>query len=287
MQYIHLRFPGGLLKAATFSYDDGVKQDIRLAKLLYDNGLKGAFNIATARLESDEGSYIDVDTIRDNILALGHEVAVHGHNHIATGAAHPVNAVREVLYSREILERKFGRIIRGMAYPDSGIRRSDNGNDYPTVKGILSSVGIAYSRTLAGDNNSFELPTDWHAWMPTAHHDNPKIFDWIDEFISLDVDKRVASAKYPRLLKIWGHSHEFDRNENWDRIEEICRRLGGRRDIWFATPIEIYDYVQAYNSLIFSADSSKVYNPTCTQVWFYTSGKTYAVSPAETVFVEN
>ena len=286
MRYIHLRFPGGLVKAATFSYDDGIKQDIRLAKLFYDNGIKGAFNIVGARLESGEGSYMDADTIRDNILALGHEVAVHGYNHIASGASHPVTTVREVIHTRETLESAFGGIIRGMAYPDSGIRRFDNGNDYQTVKGILSSVGIVYARTLGEENDSFRLPNDWHAWMPTAHHNNPKIFEWIDEFLALDVNTTVSAGKYPRLLKVWGHSYEFDRNNNWDRIEEICRRLGGRDDVWYATPIEIHDYVEAYNSLRFSADTYTAYNPTFTTVWLFTEGNLYSIAPGETVILK-
>lgn len=285
MKYIHLRYPGGLCKAVTFSYDDGCRQDIRLAKLFSEHGLKAAFNIRGDAFERNEGR-ITADEIREYILTPGHEVAIHGHHHVATGAAHPVNAVRETLVSREILERTFDSIIRGMAYPDTGIRRFSNGNNYETVKGILASLGVAYSRTLAGDNNSFELPTDWYAWMPTAHHNNPNLTAWIDEFLSIDVTKSFASGKYPRLLKIWGHSHEFDRNDNWDLIEDICRRISGKEDIWYATPIEICEYAHAYDSLIFSADTNKVYNPTCTTVWFYTCAKTYKVSPGETVLIE-
>lgn len=40
-----LRYPGGLTKALTFSYDDGVEQDMRLVKLLDDHGMKGTFNL--------------------------------------------------------------------------------------------------------------------------------------------------------------------------------------------------------------------------------------------------
>ena len=40
-----LRYPGGLTKALTFSYDDGVEQDMRLVKLLDDHGVKGTFNL--------------------------------------------------------------------------------------------------------------------------------------------------------------------------------------------------------------------------------------------------
>jgi len=33
-------------------------------------------------------------------------------------------------------------------------------------------------------------------------------------------------------------------------------------DFWYATNMEIYEYVQAYKSLVYSADGKIVYNPT-------------------------
>lgn len=39
-----MRYPGGKAKAVTFSYDDGVIQDRRLAELFDKYGLKGTFN---------------------------------------------------------------------------------------------------------------------------------------------------------------------------------------------------------------------------------------------------
>ena len=48
MKYKFARFPGGKLKAVTFSYDDGVNQDIRFAEILSKYGLKGTFNLNTA-----------------------------------------------------------------------------------------------------------------------------------------------------------------------------------------------------------------------------------------------
>ena len=49
--------------------------------------------------------------------------------------------------------------------------------------------------------------------------------------------------------------------------------------------MEIYEYVNAYNSLVFSADSTIVYNPTRYDVWFYADGTLYKVSAGETIKV--
>ena len=46
----------------------------------------------------------------------------------------------------------------------------------------------------------------------------------------------------------WGHSYEFDNNDNWEVIENFAEYIGGRDDVWYATNIEIYDYVKDYIS---------------------------------------
>ena len=45
MNYRFLRFPGGKAKAVTFSYDDGCRHDIRLARKLTEHGIRCTFNI--------------------------------------------------------------------------------------------------------------------------------------------------------------------------------------------------------------------------------------------------
>ena len=45
MRFDTMLFPGGLSKAFTLSYDDGVTQDQRLAELFRSHGLKCTFNL--------------------------------------------------------------------------------------------------------------------------------------------------------------------------------------------------------------------------------------------------
>lgn len=66
-------------KALTFSFDDGVKQDIRLVEILNKYGLKGTFNLNFGFLQTPGA------TKKDNMLAVadvkkvyeGHEVSSH------------------------------------------------------------------------------------------------------------------------------------------------------------------------------------------------------------------
>ena len=77
--------------------------------------------------------------------------------------------------------------------------------------------------------------------------------------IELDNPKTYGARRQPRLFYLWGHSYEFTRDNNWDLIEEFCELTGGREDIWYATNIEIIDYMDVLNRLQFNA------------TWYYTT----------------
>ena len=281
IRYCFLRYPGGKTKAVTWSYDDGVLFDIPMARILEKYGMKCTYNINSGYMDSERK--LTAEKIRQELLAHGHEVAVHGKFHKAPGLCSTTAIAADVLDCRRELEEMFGMIIRGLAYPDSGITNFQSGEEYAKVKRILEDLGIAYARTLAGDNNSFKLPQDWHAWVPTAKHTNPRILDWAKDFVELDVNNMYSASRWPRLFYIWGHSYEFDRDNNWDHLEEICRILGGHGDTWYATNMEIYEYVTAYRQLVFSADGSIVYNPTLLKVWLEADGKEYTIEPGQTI----
>lgn len=286
--YDFLRYPEGKTKAVTLSYDDGSLHDIKLWEMVTKNHLKCTFNLNSKRLL--EGKSMTVEHAL-GLLADGHEVAVHGDGHFANGLVRPVEGIRDVLVCRDTLEKTLGRIIRGMAYPDTGITRFANGSSYDTVRNYLQELGIVYARTLGGDNDRFELPADWYAWMPTAHSTNPRLQEYMEKFVALDVEKCAYSKRYPRLFYLWGHAYEFDNNNNWELIDQIGDTLGGKEDTWYATNIEIYDYVTAYNSLVTSVDGNRIYNPTLIPVWFVRSYRTkepvvHCVKPGQTLIIE-
>ena len=88
------------------------------------------------------------------------------------------------------------------------------------------------------------------------------------------------------LFYLWGHSYEFDNDGNWQLIEDFCAFIGGREDVWYATNGEIYEYVQAYNSLQYSADGHLVKNPTSVDVYIHYFGKPYIIPAGKTVLLE-
>ncbi len=109
--------------------------------------------------------------------------------------------------------------------------------------------------------------------MPaTCHHNHPRLMELADEFLH-----QPDNSGRPRLFYLWGHSYEFEQNDNWQVIEEFAAYMGGREDVWYATNIELYDYVRAYERLIFGAADKRVYNPSCVDVYFAIDGKVFCV----------
>lgn len=285
MRYHFLRFPEGKLKAVTFSYDDGCRDDIRLSEIFNKYGLKATFNLNSSWFGKNTNDWhLMKDEIQKHIIDAGHEIATHGAEHRANGNLRAIEGIQDVLNCRLGLEKAFDTIVRGLAYPDSGIRNLNNGATLDGIENYLKELDIVYARTLGEINSSFSLPQNWYRWMPTAHHNAPELMGLIDEFVELK-EHHYPARRDPKLFYLWGHSFEFSEKNNWERIEEICQKLSGKNDIWYATNIEIYDYVTAYNSLIYSADGSKIYNPTLKQIWINIDGKTYTIKSGETITV--
>lgn len=280
MPYRFLRFPGGKSKAVTFSYDDGFAADLRMMEIFNRFGMKCTLNLNSTRL--GQPGAITPEHVQQ-YLAQGHEAAVHGAEHLALGLLSPLEGVREVLRCREEMESMLGRIIRGMAYADSGLRKMGSCTSYETIRKYLMDLGISYARTLGQENAECMLPQDWYAWMPTAHHDSPQLDEYMDQFLAVDPESGYQARHYPRLMYIWGHSFEFENKGNWARLESICEKLGGREDIWYATNGEIRDYAAGYEALVRSADGKRTYNPNLFPIWMKYGGTVYCIQPGETL----
>lgn len=266
---VKMRFINGVSKALTLSYDDGAAVDERLIDIMQKNGLKGTFNLNSSMFACVPGSDEEkrVNRLKQLYIESGNEIACHGVYHPMLEKLTLPQMLHEILDDRENLEKEFGRIVRGMAYP-YGTYNND-------VLQALKLCGICYSRTV-GTTGGFEIPQNWLELKATCHHDDARLWEITDRFIN------SSGCKEPMLFYMWGHSHEFQRNNNWNRFEEFAEKVGKRNDTWYATNIEIYDYVQGFNRLHISADCSIIHNPNSFTVWLAVDNKELAVAPGET-----
>lgn len=259
MKHLLMRFPGGRTHAVTLSYDDSITCDLKLADLMRRYGVRGTFNIITGRLAKEErecppGKWASL-TLNQCLQVMGDdmELAMHSRTHPMLGKMPPAEVMREVLADKETLEQLTGQVIRGLAYPYSSY------ND-ETVD-VLRACGVSYARTVR-DTKRFDVPTDWLRMPTTCHHKDPQLMELAASFL-----KPVGRYGDCKLFYLWGHSYEFEKDNNWHIMEEFLPFIGGHDHVWYATNIQIHDYVEAYRSLQWSVGRTLVYNPSALDVW--------------------
>ncbi len=221
-------------KAVTFSYDDGVTQDVRLIELFNKYGLKATFNLNSGLLGREgrvknsmgEATHNKVQKCDVASIYQGYEVAVHTVTHPDLKALDKAGIIQQVEDDRHALEEMVGYEIVGMAYPGGGI----NNNEY-MASVIAENTPLKYARTITC-NGSFELQSNLYRFQPTVYHmDFDKMFQLARDFVE---------GEWPadRIFYVWGHSYEFDYHDTWDKFEKLCSYISGRKDIFYGTNCE-------------------------------------------------
>lgn len=250
-----LLFPGGRSRAVTLSFDDDTASNRRFVEIANSHQLKATFNL-------NSGYFGNNNLAADEIKALfaGHEVASHTVRHTGLWNAPDELARAEIMDDRLALERLVGYPVRGMAYPCGAVKQN--------ASELFPALGIDYARGIREDGD-FTIVRDPYDWAATCHHSN----------MLVHAEAFLASSNTPALLYVWGHAYEFDNSGNWDLLEKFGKRVGGRKGIWYATNIEIVDYLNAARHLQVSADGRKVTNPSRITVWLRGASGAVKVEP--------
>lgn len=282
MHKIYLRYPGFKTKAVTLSYDDGVEQDRQFMEIIDRYGLKCTFNLNSGQLYDEEQTFAPgkihrrmtkkatVELYKNSV----HEVAAHTLTHPFINEIPPYLLAEQVLEDRKNLENLFEREVVGMAYP--------YGLCDDSIMEVCKNCGILYSRTCK-QSFDFKLPHDWLQLSPTIHHTDKRLTELTEKFVNIKV-----GYEPPILFYMWGHTYEFERDNNWNVIEDFAKAIGGKDDIWYATNMEVYECVEAFRALRFSADGMRIFNPTCFDVCFFDSSvkKNITIASGETILLE-
>lgn len=225
----------GKMKALTFSYDDGVTQDRRLIKILDKYALKCTFNINSGlfgNAVAGEGNGVTFPHVRLRAQEIatvyaGHEVAVHTLTHPWLNRIADADVIREVEQDRKALSALVGCSVDGMAYPMGTGAMNEH-----VVRLIRENTGVRYARTTTSTYD-FGLPQDLLQLNPTCRHgEKDKMLELAGEFLAMQ-------PQQPQLFYIWGHSYEFDRDDDWEWFEAFCALVSGRDDIFYGTNREV------------------------------------------------
>lgn len=272
MQYseLHLRFPEFKTRAVTLSFDDGNIEDRKMVEILNRYGIKCTFNLDSGIIEGNEGK-VQFDEFND--LYKGHEIACHAYTHPHLDNLDLGGIAYQIIKDRETLEEKTGRIIEGFAYPFSFIETDG-------MVDCIKNCGIRYGRTGICTYN-FELPNDYLRWNPTCWQTDDKIFELAEAFFKPDDIEHPWRIR-PLLFYIGGHSYEY--KDNWDRLESICKTVGKKDNVWYATNMEIIDYISAFRALRRSVDGNIIHNPTDVDIFVWT-GRNILIEKGKTTVI--
>lgn len=228
-------------KILTFSFDDGVTQDIRFIELLNKYGLKCTFNLNSELLGKDGFLTINDKRINHNKLRpeevkevyKNHEIAAHTLTHPHLTNVTEEEIIRQVECDKKNLSELAGYEVRGFAYPGGGV----NCNRY-VADVIKDKTSVEFARTIMHSYN-FDIQDDMYLFKPTISFlkEKDKTESLCDEFINLKADDI-------KLFYIWGHSYEMDINDDWDFAEKILEKLSGREDVLYCTNSEAFDYIK-------------------------------------------
>ncbi len=209
------------VKIVTFSFDDGVNNDLRLANLLRRYRIKATFNLNSGLMSHEQcwdhdGQKVFRLTPEEAIkVYAGFEIASHGKSHAFLSERNEEETEEEIVSDVLALSYLFKQEIKGFATPF--------GPSNAYVDRILRKSGIAWCRGVKS-TRSFDVPKDLLHFEPSAHFADPFLDELVDRFIKMEPHKK-------EVLFIWGHSYELDSEEKWTRLEKLLKTLSDEASI--------------------------------------------------------
>lgn len=275
-------WPDGRDKCCTLSFDDGTVEDRRVCEMLRSHNLRATFNINTGLLgHSDELHQSGIDVVHEKLplqelaeVYDGFELAVHGYSHAHMGEEPPSMAAYEIIRCKAEIESITHTPVRGMAWPISY-----DGYWMGDAKKLAKACGICYARTTRRSYDCVGVPSDFLAWDAACSF----VEDEMEPIVTKFLKPRPVGCTKPYLLYVWGHGYEATGRDAWNRLEWLFDQVSFKPDVWYASNIEVFDYVQAYRNLVYSATGDYIFNPGRMDVWLLVDDKPVCIPSARTV----
>ena len=213
------------MKYFIFSIDDGTVYDRKVIEIFNRYHIKGTFNLNSGL--NDFVWYLnDMPIVRLNLrdnadLYKGHEVASHSLTHPHLTMCPGEIIVKEVGEDITNLRDIFNRDITTFAFPfeDSDERCVD------IIKHLHNIKCIRHSQI----DQSFKFPED-------LYHIKITSLDII-EAVEL-VDKFIENEE-AELFVFVSHAYDFEVNQTYDKLEELCQKVTSNDDIKVITMSEL------------------------------------------------
>lgn len=256
-----IRWPGGARAAVAFTFDFdaeevwigedpsnagkpgvlsqgayGAKRAVPLLlDLLERRGVPATFFIPGRVAERHPGRVKD-------IVAAGHEIALHGYTHTSPTKLTPEEEERELTVARSVLEG-FGVQVTGY--------RSPSWDFSPVTLGLLEKQGLAYSSNLMDDIEPYrhegasivEVPVQWilddaaHFWFDPATW--TKKISTVEEVRSIWEHEILGIRDLGGAAVLTCHPQIIGRPGRLGLLEDLIASVQALDDVWIATTAQI------------------------------------------------
>jgi peptidoglycan-N-acetylglucosamine deacetylase len=224
----------------------------RILELLERHGVGGTFYVPGATAERHP------DGVRA-IVAAGHEVGHHGHDHLRSHQIDADAQRAEVEAGLEALASVAGVVPRGYRSPAWELT--------PETFALLLEHGFAYDSSCMGDDRPYleeldgqtilELPVHWslddwpyYGWSVEAGGNllSPSVWleNWLAEFDSAVTERRLVTYTM--------HPEVIGRGYRLLALDRLIAEAKRRSHVWFATHAEVAAHVSAYSRTSSSTD---------------------------------
>jgi len=232
----------------TTSWDDGHRDDIRLARMLKAHELKGTFYICPRNHEFAQEDLLTSQEIKN--ISRDFEIGAHTLTHPRLTEISEKQAEEEIFRSKAVLEEIAGEKVETFCYPYGAYENAH-------VQ-LVKNAGYRYARTVAryefGLDNPYEAGTTVHAYT----------HGWFDlwqiaHFAKFRPAKALryaewdalACAMFDRVIReggiyhLWGHSWEIDKHSDWERLERVLRYISAHPQVKYVTNGELGSYAKS------------------------------------------
>jgi len=232
----------------TTSWDDGHRDDIRLARMLKAYGLKGTFYVSPEDQEFARQDLLTAHEIRN--ISLDFEIGAHTLTHPRLPAIPEGQAEEEIFGSKTVLEEITGKKVETFCYPYGSYTKAH-------VQ-LVKKAGYRYARTVT--RYRFELADPYEAGT-SVHAYNHGCYDmWrIAHFarfrpvraLQYSEWDALACAMFDRVIReggiyhLWGHSWEIDKHNDWDRLERVFRYISAHPQVKYVANGELGTYAKS------------------------------------------
>jgi len=189
-----------------FSFDDGSKEDIRVAELLKKYGFTGTFFIPTnTKGLKEEGI--------KKLVEMGMEIGGHTVNHPSDLKLLNNDELKfEIGRNKEMLENLINKDVTKFCYP--------RGRYNYNVKKVVKECGFKSARTTKvldiqhqDELDLFEIRTSIHIYQRPEYDGR----DWLE----LAKDLFLKAKKSHGYFHVWGHGWELTKFNNWEKFENL------------------------------------------------------------------